>query len=386
MKNNRVEHLYVHWPFCKNKCHYCDFTAFERHEAFTLEYHQALMKEMDAYFSNPEYDSSHLRSVFFGGGTPSLYPLSLLEECTEKIFSYSDRSLLEEMTLEVNPQGVDQIQLESWKAFGFNRVSIGVQILHDLLLKKLNRRQTTADVLSLFDKVFHYFSNVSVDLIIGLPGATEEDWWNTLHTILQWPVQHISIYFLTVHEHTPLAHRLQTKELALPSDDAMVDLYQKTIALLFRHGLMQYEISNFARPGKESIHNYAYWQRKWYKGLGIGASSFYQEVRTVNQKNLTAYLQQWNEGIIQTEGKTAPFQEVLTLEQQRLERYMLGLRQVKGISFDELFNQVDREKKEKIKEELAFLEEAGFLQVVNDVVQLTPRGMVYENEIVTKLY
>ncbi len=386
MSRQNIEHYYIHWPFCKNKCHYCDFVAFEKHEELIGSYHTALMSEIKDFFKqNPEH-SKNGKTLFWGGGTPSLYPLNLLQETTELLFSQIDQAIVQEMTIEVNPSGVTHEMLSTWKALGFNRFSVGVQILNDAALHALNRKQTTHDVLTLFDKIFMYQANVSVDLIIGLPGVTEEDWWTTLQTILQWPIKHISIYFLTIHENTPLAHRIARKELAAASDDEMVRLYQETIALLARHGIMQYEISNFAIPGYESTHNYAYWQRKAYKGFGLGAASLYDEQRFVNQKSLTAYLRQWEEGKIEQNGKAAPLYEKITDEQNRLERYMLGLRQTKGIPLDELLYRLDLDKQKEMHHSLSWLEKEGFLIVDHDMVRLTPRGMVYENEIVTKLY
>ncbi|MBL4587795.1 radical SAM protein [Candidatus Babeliales bacterium] len=313
--------------------------------------------------------------------------MPLLEENLNKLFTYVDQSTLQEMTIEVNPEGVTHEMLKAWKRLGFTRLSVGVQVLDDQVLNNLNRRQTTKDVLMLFDKIFDYGFDVSADLIIGLPGVSSKRWWQTVHTILQWPINHVSVYFLTIHENTPLAHRIDKKELSAASDDEMVDLYQKTILLLERHGLKQYEISNFARTAKESIHNRAYWQRKSYKGFGIGAASFYDGHRFVNQKNLTAYVRQWEEGIVTNTGRSAPFTEELTESQQRLERYMLGLRQTKGISMNDLMYQVDDLNKQKsMQHDLSWLQEEGFLIVDHDMVRLTPRGMVYENEIVTKLY
>ena len=382
-----MEHYYIHWPFCKNKCHYCDFVALEKHEEFVKEYHGALMKEMESFFKKNDQKKIPVKTVFFGGGTPSLYPLSLLEENIDQLFRYLDRSTLQEMTLEVNPEGVTHEMLKAWKKLGFTRLSVGVQVLDDKVLKNLNRLQTAQDVFKLFDKIFDYGFDVSADLIIGLPGISKKEWWKTVHTVLQWPINHISIYFLTVHENTPLAHRIHKKELSAASDDEMVDLYQKTISLLERHGLKQYEISNFSTPSKESIHNMAYWQRKSYKGFGIGAASFYDEQRHVNQKNLTSYVRQWEEGIVVEKGRSAPSIEVLTESQKRLERYMLGLRQTKGMSIKELMYQVDDPNKQRdINYDLSWLQEEGFLVVDHDRVRLTPRGMVYENEIVTKLY
>lgn len=381
------EHLYVHWPFCKNKCHYCDFVALEKHEQFIERYHKALKAEVAHFFvDRAQGTKAPVKTIFFGGGTPSLYPLPLLTEFTDHLYSFVDRTTIAEMTLEVNPGGLTSSHYLAWRDCGFNRVSVGVQVLDESVLFNLNRRQKNADVYALMDGIFEYIPNVSVDLIIGLPGSTPETWWKTLEQVLKWPITHISVYFLTIHEQTPLAYRIAQKELAPALDDEMVFLYEKTIALLAQHGFVQYEISNFARPGYESTHNIAYWQRKAYKGFGLGAASFEHEQRERNQKNLSAYIEHWLEGAVVTTGRAAPKREILTPEQQRLEIYMLGLRQRVGIDRKTLEAGRTDAQREKLEATLTMLEEHGFITIINDRVQLTVRGMVYENEVIMKLY
>lgn len=381
------EHLYVHWPFCKNKCHYCDFVALEKHEQFIDRYHKALQAEVANYFVDlTPGKKTDVKTIFFGGGTPSLYPLPLLIDFTNNLYQFVERTTINEMTLEVNPGDLTTQHYQTWRDCGFNRVSVGVQILDEAVLFNLNRRQKTSDVYELMNGVFEYIPNVSVDLIIGLPGSTPEAWWKTVEQVLQWPITHISIYFLMIHSQTPLAHRIAKKELAPAGDDEMVALYEKTIALLATHGFVQYEISNFARPGYESEHNKAYWQRKAYKGFGLGAASFENEQRERNQKNLSAYVGYWLEGTEAATGKAARMHEVLTPEQQRLEVYMLGLRQRIGIERKVLEAGRTNEQLKQLEATLAMLLEHGFIIIVDDRIQLTVRGMVYENEVIMKLY
>ena len=383
-----LEHLYIHWPFCKNKCHYCDFVAFEKHEGFEPSYHQALLNEIKNFaLARSHLPPAQISTMFLGGGTPSLYPLPLLEELFATLQSSFDMSKAEELVLEVNPGGLTHKHMETWKKVGINRLSVGVQVLDDAILYSLNRRQKNKDVFELMEMAPHYFSNISADFILGLPGVTQEIWERTLTTAMQWPITHISIYFLTIHEKTPLYFKVRRKELSLIEDDALVAEYERTVAFLAQHGFEQYEISNFAKKGFESKHNQSYWNRKPYQGFGIGAASFDGLNRTVNEKKLASYIDRHLHNKIDATltKASAPFFEQLDKEQAYLEELMLGLRQKKGISLEKFFGAYSLLTQQNLGKKISQLEEKK-LAVVNDgMLQLTVRGMALENEIVTHL-
>ena len=281
--------LYIHWPFCPYKCHFCPFVAIAGQDQFMERYHKALIKEIGAFAE--QYPSKlALDTIFFGGGTPSTYPDHLLLDTfgtLKNMFIFDERS---EVSVEVNPGTVRSEQLHLWKSLGINRLSIGVQGLKDSVLNSLNRKQSQKDVFWVLDQASLLFDNISVDLILGLPGVSADEWKELLAQAVTWPIKHVSIYFLTVHEETPLYFRVKKNEIALHTDEHMVELYQWTVAFLADHGFDQYEISNFAKNGFQSRHNTVYWERKPYKGVGLGACSFDGESRFQNQKNLMKYM------------------------------------------------------------------------------------------------
>ena len=196
-----------------------------------------------------------------------------------------------EITLEVNPGTVRFEQLALWKKLGINRISIGVQSLNDSVLQKLNRLQKATDVYSLLDKAPDYFDNISVDVILGLPGVSTIEWEALLAKVVTWKITHVSMYVLEVHDSTPLFFNVKSKKVTLPCDDDVVDAYYWSRKFLAKHGFNQYEISSFARNGNESRHNTTYWERKPYRGFGLGACSFDGISRLQNEKNLIKYLE-----------------------------------------------------------------------------------------------
>lgn len=217
--------VYIHWPFCPYRCHFCPFVALAGQDQFMEQYHRALCAEM-THFGKHYSEKLILDTVFIGGGTPSTYPDALLLDMFGTLRTIFDVQSSAEVTIEVNPGTVRSVeQLEHWKKLGINRLSIGVQSLKDPVLKKLNRLQSASDVYALLAKTQHIFDNVSVDLILGLPDVSEAEWKELLQTVVTWPIKHLSIYFLTVHEDTPLYFKVKTQAIVLPPDDALVDLY-----------------------------------------------------------------------------------------------------------------------------------------------------------------
>lgn len=371
--------LYIHWPFCPYRCHFCPFVALAGQDQYMEQYHKALISEIERFAALcPQ--KLELDTIFFGGGTPSTYPDELLLDISgilKKSFIFTPDI---EITIEVNPGTVRPGQLALWKQVGINRLSIGVQSLNDTVLKNLNRHQSAADVCSLLDTAQHLFENMSIDLILGLPSITFQEWQNTVKQVVLWPIKHVSIYFLTIHEHTQLYYRVKRKTTVLPCDDQVVDWYWWTRDFLKENGFEQYELSNFARPGFISRHNSVYWDRKPYKGFGLGACSFDGLCRLENEKNLTRYMQLAYEG-----NEVVVGAERLTDAQVHLERLMLGLRRSKGVSWLEIEQFFPVESHNRLRENLATLKERGLVWQEGEIIRLTPAGLAVENEVVIKL-
>lgn len=371
--------IYIHWPFCPYKCNFCPFVALASHDQFMQRYHNALVKEIRD-FGNHYQAKLPLDTIYMGGGTPSTYPDDLLLDMFGILKDVFDFGQSTEVTIEVNPGTVRLEQLALWKSLGINRLSIGVQSLKDQSLKKLNRHQSAQDVYTVLDQAKDYFDNLSVDFILGLPEVSAQEWKDLIRVAVTWPIKHISVYFLMVHEDTPLYFGVKKKQITLPCDDEIVDLYYWTIAYLAEHGFEQYEISNFARSGYRSCHNSAYWDRNPYKGFGLGACEFDGMTRMQNQKNLNKYL----EGIERGENITI-FSEVLSTEQVYLEKVMLGLRRSQGICYEDLMEHLSEQKQCIIKEKITALQESNFIAENDGRLILTPKGLAVENDIVVKL-
>ena len=372
--------LYIHWPFCKNKCHYCDFVAFEGHNSYEGRYHEQLCREMEQ-FAKLFPDKPQIKTMFFGGGTPSLYPPELMRDFFKRLHNCYDLSQVKEASIEVNPGGIDDERLQLWKDLGINRLSMGVQVLDEKVLFGLNRKQKTADVLDLLQRAPKYFDNLSADLILGLPGVTEATWFETLDTVTSHDITHISIYFLMMHEHTPLYYKIKKGTCRPLPDDEMVSLYDRTIDYLAERGVNQYEISNFARPGKESLHNKSYWNRTPYKGFGIGAASFDGKKRFTNIKNLSRYLEA-GENMLSQLVNTC---ELLTPEQEFIEEIMLGLRQNVGLDLHRVLYLNKTRKETDLLEKITTMKKLDLLTEHDGKIKLTRRGMALENEVVTSL-
>ncbi|MBP6869589.1 radical SAM family heme chaperone HemW [Candidatus Babeliales bacterium] len=375
-----LEHLYIHWPFCPYKCNFCDFVAIASHESFMQQYHESLCKEIRDF--KKSFDAQGpLKTLYIGGGTPSTYPLPSLREMfgvLREVVSFDEKT---EVTFEVNPGTVEDGALELWKELGINRLSIGVQSLKDTVLQGLNRHQTKIDVINLLQKTEPLFKNVSVDFIVGLPGVSSEEWKSMILEAMSWPITHISVYFLMVHEKTPLYFKIKQKSVVLPPDDEIIDLYYWTVDILERHEFYRYELSNFAKKGFESKHNQAYWERKGYKGLGLGACSFNGQFRFQNNKNLRNYF----EAVAGEQGLIYESEEI-SLQQISTEKIMLGLRQAKGVDIENILQDFTPEQQQQFKEKAEWLEMQGFVRQGDGRLYLTPRGFVVENEVAVNLF
>jgi oxygen-independent coproporphyrinogen III oxidase len=274
--------LYVHIPFCVRKCAYCDFYSVPVQSHLIEAYIDAVLAECEAYAE------MSFRTLFLGGGTPSLLGADNLSRLVDGLCGKFDLSQLDEATIEANPESATEAMLEAALESGFDRVSIGVQSLTDAELKAVGRVHTAKQAVAAIESASRAgFSNISVDLIVGLPGQTWRSLRRSLATLLPLGVSHLSVYCLSLEHGTPLA---KSQPDNLPSDDMQADLFEQARAFLEDKGLVHYEISNFAVVGRECLHNLNYWRGGEYLGLGPAASSHLGGRRFKNRADLDAYL------------------------------------------------------------------------------------------------
>lgn len=357
--------IYVHIPFCKQKCKYCDFTSFANLESEVLQYITALLREIKEYSSMAK--DYIVTSVYFGGGTPSFIDENLIDKLYNEIkYNYVLNSNAE-VTIEANPGTVNIEKLKRYYNIGFNRISFGVQSLSDELLKEVGRVHTASDAIDGFYMARDAgFNNISLDLMFGLPNQTLKDVEDTLDGFIRLNPEHISTYSLKVEENTVFGKLQSEGKLVLPSDEVERDMYYLIKEKLKDAEYSHYEISNFGKNGFESRHNTAYWERQAYLGFGLGASSCFNEVRFKNTDDFDKYIDDFDKNIED--------REVLSQEVINSEKIILGLRMLKGINKEYLV--YDRWKKAASK-----LIRLGLLEESNGMIRLTDKGLDLANQV-----
>ena len=324
--------LYIHIPYCIHKCHYCDFNSHVRTQPDWQGYTQALIAELKHWAQQPVFQNRPIHSVFFGGGTPSLAPSSLIHNLlqhAQSLFTFENQI---EITLEANPGTVDMQAFQGFYQAGINRLSMGVQSLEKNELLWLERIHSVDEVHQAFQAArLAGFRNINLDLMYGLPNQTLQQWQVNLESALAFEPEHLSCYQLTVEPHTKLANRHATSPYQLPSDDAALNFFHYTRQRLSQAGYHAYEISNFSQAHKQCRHNDGYWLYHDYIGIGAGASGKWNQTdggthRYSNIRAPEAYIQQ-----SLCHGKAINSEESLTLEQAAAEAVWLGLRRKDGI-------------------------------------------------------
>lgn len=283
--------LYLHIPFCVKKCRYCDFLSGPQDEETRERYTRALINEIKMQTICPA--GSPVDTVFFGGGTPSVLSGSQIDRIMEALHSFFSIQKDAEISMETNPGTADDEKLRVLKTAGINRLSLGVQSMHDRELALLGRIHTAGQARQTFENARKAgFDNINIDLMSALPGQSLESWADTLEQAVRWAPEHISAYSLIIEEGTPFAAMYENGSLpALPDEDTDRKMYHYTGAFLSEHGYQRYEISNYALPGRECRHNSGYWTGHPYLGLGIGAASYVNGTRFSNCTDLREYLE-----------------------------------------------------------------------------------------------
>jgi putative oxygen-independent coproporphyrinogen III oxidase len=362
--------LYVHIPFCVHKCDYCDFYSLPGRLNSLDDYIQALCIEAK------QYSSMNFQTLYLGGGTPSLLRASGITILLNKLRAIFNLSHLSEATFEANPESVTADLLDVALSSGLNRISIGVQSLSDFELKRVGRIHNSSQALRALEiAVKAGFKNISADAILGLPGQGWISLHNTLGKLAGLGLQHISIYCLAVEPHTPLAAKLPPD---LPDDDVQADLYEKAVEFLIEQGYRHYEISNFARPGYECLHNLNYWRGGEYLGLGPGAASHLGGRRFKNRSDLDDYL---SNPVDQIEDV-----EELSATAKAAEEIIIRLRLMdEGADIEELAQKFGRLNTIQLSSRLDHIVIKGYIKRTGTRFYLAPEYALVSNSILSQL-
>ena len=378
MKNTKTIGLYIHIPFCRQKCLYCDFPSWAGKEGQMQGYVDTLTKEIEN--RGKEYADRKVVSVFFGGGTPTTLSIPMLEQLMQAVFANWDIAEDAEITTEANPGTLDGEMASALKRMGFNRLSMGVQAWQNRLLRDLGRIHTIETFQENLKAVREAgFTNINTDLMFALPNQTMADWQETVRNIVALNPEHISAYSLILEEGTPFFDRYEKGELKPAEEDLDREMYHWAVGYLAEHGYEQYEISNFAKKGRESRHNRIYWQAEEYLGMGLGSHSYMAGERFHNIYDLQEYMQADGDVSLLKEEV-----EVITEEDALAEFMFLGLRLTEGVSFARFRERFGREMKNIYGEQIEELEKDGLLQEDEKGIRLTARGVDISNFVFEK--
>ena len=378
MNNTKTIGLYIHIPFCRQKCLYCDFPSWAGKEGQMQEYVDALTKEIEN--RGKEYPDRKVVSVFFGGGTPTTLSVPMLEQLMQAVSANWDIAEDAEITTEANPGTLDREMASALKKMGFNRLSMGVQAWQNRLLKSLGRIHS----IEVFQENFRAvreagFENVNTDLMFALPKQTMEDWQETVKNIVSLEPEHISVYSLILEEGTPFFDRYEKGELEPVTEDLDREMYHWAVEYLAEKGYEQYEISNFAKKDRQSRHNRIYWLAEEYLGMGLGSHSFMDGERFHNIYDLQEY--------ISADGDISLLKEDVEIisEEDALAEFMfLGLRLTEGVSFERFRERFGKEMKNIYGSQIETLVQDGLLKEDETGIRLTKKGVDLSNIVFEK--
>lgn len=371
--------IYIHIPFCRQACHYCNFHFSTNHsqKAILLK---ALAKEIA--LCRPVSPGEIIHTIYFGGGTPSLLNTTELNNIIEAVKNKFDVDAAAEITLEANPDDIDPATLRQWLNIGINRLSLGVQSFNEAELVWMNRAHNAAQSLQSIDDIIAAgFSNFSVDLIYGSPLLSNDEFEKNVRTIIEKNIPHISCYALTVEEKTALHHLIEKKK-SLPVDEVrQAEQFELLLKLTSAAGYEQYEISNFAKPGYRSRHNSSYWQGKTYYGFGPSAHSYNgKNKRSWNIANNALYIQSLENNVVAFE------EELLTATQQLNEYIMISLRTMEGIDINVVEERFGHDKKKELVEAAQTFIHEKLLVENGDHILLTAKGKFLADGIAAELF
>jgi len=369
--------VYLHVPFCRTRCLYCDFTVYLDHKKKYFDlYTNSLCKEIEQRINSQELENYSLESIFIGGGTPTLLEIKQLERIILVLKQKFKINKEIEFTIEANPEGITDKKLSVLRSLGINRLSIGVQSFSEKLLKKLGRGHSNQTVFNLiYSARKKKFKNISLDLIFGLPEQNLEDWGKTIDLALgeELGIKHLSTYLLTIEKKTPFFKIYQSLDHPIfPREQVIQKMYRLLQKKAEAKGFSQYEISNFAKSGFQSVHNLGYWKNQEFLGFGVSAHSYFQRVRQKQTKNLADY--------IKDPLKTETLNSDLATEE-----LFLALRTKEGLNLKKYLRD---HKIDLLKVKNSFIQEAlkkNLIKIKNNFLQITPENLLISNEIILNL-
>lgn len=366
--------LYIHIPFCRRKCPYCGFVSFAGCENFISVYIDALIQEYMCKKNGMFEDAPN--TIYIGGGTPSILPLKDIRRLIRTL----DKSAACEITFEINPDSCSTDLVRLLHDEGVTRVSLGVQSFNDDILHNIGRIHTASQAVTAYQSLRHYdFNSVSLDLMFGVPGQTMDIWDDTIMNALNLAPDHISAYSLGIDEDSLFFESAKQGKLKIPKQSATSDMYSKLVELLSDAGYEWYEISNFSRPGKESVHNSGYWNFTPYLGLGVSAHSFDGTTRSWNTSVLEDYIAMIGE----TDDAAESFEKHEGIS-YIIEKIMLSLRTRNGIDIENL--DLSREQTKQLEKTVDEMQSAGFLEKnAAGLPAVTLKGAVIIDELITEL-
>mgnify|MGYP002521048995 CR=1 FL=1 len=365
--------LYFHIPFCKQKCKYCAFVSFTSKEKFFKSYISSIKKELDFY--KKLLKNYEVRTIYFGGGTPSLLEADMIPKLLEFVKNNFSIYKNTEITVEANPESFNLKKARMWKKAGVNRLSIGLQSDDDLVLKKLGRIHNYKKFLNAFNIAKKVgFSNINVDIIFGLENQTEKNVKELISKLADLGVTHISAYGLQLEENTRLKQEVESGQVVLPSEERCVKIYNTACKELKKLGFIRYEISNFAKKGYESKHNLNYWARGEYLGIGVGAYSFSNGEHWENTSSLDEYLSGYQRKNVEVETTKTAMEEMI----------MLALRTEKGLDIN-LFNSTFGNDFEILfKKQIEKLKAKKLIKIVKNHIKIT--NFEVSNQIIAEFF
>ena len=368
--------LYLHFPFCISKCPYCDFNSYQLKEDNQISsYISALYQEITAY--SQKLKKSNIKTIYLGGGTPTILSgvqiYNILEFCKDKFTIDKDA----EITIEANPGTLDGEKIKLLLESGINRLSLGAQSFNNIFLEKLGRIHNTQDIVDSYSLAREIgFSNINIDIMFALPDQTTEDLQVTLKKAVSLKPDHLSLYNLTIKPGTEYYKKYKRGKLKLPTEDEEVDMYNRVINYLEESGFEHYEIANFARPYKRSMHNQIYWQNKPYLGIGAGAYSFIKGYRYMNYENPERYIKEIMSGKLPVDNG-----EKLSLRKRMIETVILSLRTKDGVGYKKFKTRFGVNLNDIFSEQIKKMVNLGLLEKNNYRLKLTKKGIFLANTV-----
>ncbi len=366
--------IYLHIPFCKSRCSYCDFATDVYRTGEAVERYVAALCAEISNFKSQISNKSEIETIYFGGGTPSLLSAKQLEKILGAIHGNFAVEENPEFTLEMNPATVTPEKLRDFRSLGVNRASFGVQTFDDRALRLLARGHDSNDARKTFELLrASGFDNISFDLIAGLPHQTLADWEKNLAEALALDPEHLSLYLLEVHEGTPLAEQIRSRRQPAPDEDLAGEMYETMLEKTAAKGFFQYEISNFSRAGRESRHNSKYWLCEPVHAFGVSAHSFDGRRRRANERDTNRYV-----SLVEKGESPVVYREEIDLASEFV---FLGLRMMRGVDLTLYEKKFGVSLLSKYAEDLERLTSLGLIEIAGNRLRLTGKGALYSNEV-----